>query len=138
MRQVEVSRTIVSGAPRRARGFSGALVAGNPGTGRPHNVEIIFARKVRRDTKGAFRTAAGRRDNGGAVVNVSCKHSRIKQYLKDGRAMRTGTVASAPATWAATPACPPGRPAGQSPCRQQAHTGSRACRPGHRPCGPGL
>jgi hypothetical protein len=49
---VEISRTIVFDAPRHARGFFEALVADNPGIGRPHNVEIIFARKIRRDTKG--------------------------------------------------------------------------------------
>ena len=81
MRQVEISRTIVFDAPRHARGFFEALVAGNLDIGRPHNVEIIFARKIRRDTKGVFRTAIDRRDNGGVLVNVSCKHSRIKQYL---------------------------------------------------------
>ncbi len=92
MRQVEISRTIVFDAPRHARGFFEALVAGNLDIGRPHNVEIIFARKIRRDTKGVFRTAIDRRDNGGVLVNVSCKHSRIKQYLKDGRAMRIETT----------------------------------------------
>jgi hypothetical protein len=96
MRQVEISRTIVFDAPRHARGFSGALVAGNLGIGRPHNVEIIFARRVRRDTAGTFRTAIDRRDNGGVLVNVFYKHSRIKQYLKDGRAMRIETVVNAP------------------------------------------
>src|SRR6185437_1891185 len=73
MRQVEISRTIVFDAPRHARGFFEALVADNPGIGRPHNVEIIFARKIRRDTRGVFRTAIDRRDNGGVLVNVSCK-----------------------------------------------------------------
>jgi hypothetical protein len=83
---VEISRTIVFDAPRHARGFFEALAAGNLGIGRPHNAEIIFARKVRRDTKGVFRTAIDRRDNGGVLVNVFCKHSRIKQYLKtEGR-----------------------------------------------------
>jgi len=68
-------------------------------TGTPRwsfNVEIIFARKIRRDTKGVFRTAIDRRDNGGVLVNVFYKHSRIKQYLKDGRAMRIETVVNAP------------------------------------------
>jgi plasmid stabilization system protein ParE len=95
--------------PRRARGFFEALIADNPGIGRPHNVEIIFARKVRRDTQGVFRTAIDRRDNGGVLVSVFCKHSRIKQYLKEGRAMRIETVVNVPATWAATPACAPGQ-----------------------------
>ena len=44
----------------------------------------------------AFRTAIDRRDNGGVLVNVFYKHSRIKQYLKDGRAMRIETVVNAP------------------------------------------
>ncbi len=96
MRQVEVSRTIVFDAPRHARGFFEALVADNLDIGRPHNVEIIFARKIRRDTKGVFRTAIDRRDNGGVLVNVFYKHSRIKQYLKDGKAMRIETVVNAP------------------------------------------
>jgi hypothetical protein len=96
MRQVEISRTIVFDAPRHARGFFEALVADNLDIGRPHNVEIIFARKIRRDTRGVFRTAIDRRDNGGVLVNVFYKHSRIKQYLKDGRAMRIETVVNAP------------------------------------------
>src|SRR5579863_2827255 len=96
MRQVEVSRTIVFDAPRHARSFFEALVADNLDIGRPHNVEIIFARRIRRDTRGTFRTAIDRRDNGGVVVNVFYKHSRIKQYLKDGRAMRIETVVNAP------------------------------------------
>jgi hypothetical protein len=68
MRQVEICRTIVFDAPRHARGFFEALVADNLDIGRPHNVEIIFARKIRRDTKGVFRTAIDRRDNGGVLV----------------------------------------------------------------------
>jgi len=96
MRQIEVSRTIVFDAPRHARGFFEALVADNLDIGRPHNVEIIFGRRVRRDTWGTFRTAIDRRDNGGVIVNVFYKHSRIKQYLKDGRAMRIETVVNSP------------------------------------------
>jgi hypothetical protein len=47
-----------------------------------------------------FRTAIDRpvidSDTGGVVVNVFYKHSRIKQYLKDGRALRIETVINAP------------------------------------------
>jgi hypothetical protein len=96
MRQIETSRTIVFEAPRHARGFFEALIVDNLDLGRPHNVEIIFNRRVRRDTQGVFRTAIDRRDNGGVMVNVFYKHSRIKQYLKDGRAMRIETVINAP------------------------------------------
>jgi hypothetical protein len=100
MRQVEVSRTMVFAAPRHARAFFEALIADNLDIGRPANVEIIFGRKIRRDTRGVFRTAVDRpvidRDNAGVVLNVFYKHSRIKQYLKDGRAMRIETVCNAP------------------------------------------
>jgi hypothetical protein len=106
MRQIEVSRTLVFDAPRHARGFFEALIADNLDLGRPANVEIIFGRKIRRDTRGTFRTAIDRHDNQGVVVNVFYKHSRIKQYLKDGQARRIETVINAPATWAATPDCP--------------------------------
>jgi hypothetical protein len=100
MRQVEVSRTLVFDAPRRARAFFEALIADNLDVGRPANVEIIFNRHIRRDTPGVFRTAIDRPvigpDSGGVVLNLFYKHSRIKQYLKDGRAMRIETVVNAP------------------------------------------
>jgi hypothetical protein len=96
MRQIETSRTLVFDAPRHARGFFEALIADNLDIGRPHNVEIIFGRRIRRDTRGVFRTAIDRRDNGGVLVNLFYKHSRVKQYLKDGRAMRIETVINAP------------------------------------------
>ena len=83
--------------PATPAAFFEALIADNLDIGRPHNVEIIFARKIRRDTPGVFRTAIDRRDRpAGVLVNVFYKHSRIKQYLKDGRAMRIETVVNAP------------------------------------------
>ncbi len=100
MRQVEVSRTIVFDAPRRARGFFEALIADNLDLGRPASVGIIFSRRIQRNTKGVFRTTIDRPaigpDAGGVVLNIFYKHSRIKQYLKDGRAMRIETVVNAP------------------------------------------
>jgi hypothetical protein len=57
------------------------LIADNLDLGRPHHVEIIFNRRIRRDTPGTFRTAIDRRDNGGVVVNLFYQHSRVKQYL---------------------------------------------------------
>jgi hypothetical protein len=67
-----------------------------PGTitvdiGRPDNMEIIFNRQIRSTTRGVFRTAIDR-DNDGVVVNAFYRHSRIKYYLKDHRALRIETV----------------------------------------------
>jgi hypothetical protein len=100
MRQVEVSRTIVFDAPCRVRLFFEALIADNLDLGRPENVEIIFGRRVRCDTPGTFRTAIDRPvidpDDKGVVVNVFYKHSRVKQYLKEGRALRIEAVINCP------------------------------------------
>jgi hypothetical protein len=54
-------------------------------------MEIIFNRQVRCTTKGVFRTAVDR-DNDGVVINAFYRHSRIKTYLKEGRALRVETV----------------------------------------------
>jgi len=95
MRQVEVSRTLVFDDPRRARGFMEALVADNIGIGRPEEVAAVFARQVRTTTKEPFRT---RVFGPGTEVKLEFryKHSRVKQYLKDGRALRIETAINKP------------------------------------------
>jgi hypothetical protein len=95
MRQVEVSRTLVFDDPRRARGFFESLVADNVGIGRPAQVAAVFARQVRKTTKGVFRT---RVFGPGTEVQLEFryKHSRVKQYLKEGRAFRIETVINKP------------------------------------------
>jgi hypothetical protein len=40
------------------------------------------------------------------VLNLFCKHSRIKQYLKDGRAMRIETVVNSPRDLGCAPLSP--------------------------------
>ena len=95
MRQVEVSRTLVFDDPRRARGFFEALVADNIGVGRPEQVAVVFARRLGKRTKHTFRT---RVFSAGCDVKIdfAYKHSRVKQYLKDGRALRIETVINKP------------------------------------------
>jgi hypothetical protein len=97
MRQVEVSRTLVFDDPRRARAFFEALVTDNIGIGRPNEVHLVFGRDRRgRTTKRPFRT---RVFSPGTEVKMdfSYKHSRVKQYLKEGRALRIETVINKPA-----------------------------------------
>ena len=95
MRQVEVSRTLVFDDPRRARSFFEALVADNIGIGRPEEVSLVFARQVRKTTREPFGT---RIFTAGTDVRIDFryKHSRVKQYLKDGRALRVETVINKP------------------------------------------
>jgi hypothetical protein len=95
MRQVEVSRTIVFAQPRYARGFFEALVADNLDIGRPEQVELIFSRHPTRRGRpsGQKRFSTWIVTQGTQVtMNAVYKHSRIKQYLKDGRALRIETV----------------------------------------------
>ena len=95
MRQVEVSRTLVFDDPRRARRFFEALVADNIDVGRPEQVAIVFARQVRKTTKEPFRSRIF--TTGSDVkIDFAYKHSRVKQYLKDGRALRIEAVINKP------------------------------------------
>src|SRR5664279_114940 len=100
MRQIETSRTIVFDAPRRARAFFEALVADNLDLGRPDSVELIFT--GHRGHWGrppvvepTYKTKVVTRDTE-VTVNAFFKHSRVKQYLKDGRALRIETVINSP------------------------------------------
>jgi hypothetical protein len=97
MRQIEVSRTLVFDAPRHARGFFEALVADNLDIGRPEHVELIFGRdpRGRKAREQTFKTKLVTRGTE-VTVNAFYKHSRIKQYLKDGRALRIETVINDP------------------------------------------
>src|SRR5437764_7428344 len=95
MREVETSRTLVFGAPRGARGFCEALVADNLAIGRPDEVPLIFGRQIRSNTKSEFSTKIVTRGVD-VIVNVFYKHSRIKEYLKEGRALRIETVCNSP------------------------------------------
>jgi hypothetical protein len=100
LRQVEVSRTLVFDAPRQVRAFFEALVADNLGLGRPEHVEILFkrdprGRKPKDQAGGVFKTAIDRNNNG-VTINAFWRHSRVKQYLKDGRALRVETVVNSP------------------------------------------
>ena len=101
MRQIEVSRTIVFDAPLRARGFFEALVVDNLDVGRPDTVELIF-HGPRRPGHGRpiklgcqAKTKVVTRDTE-VTVNAFYKNSRVKQYLKDGRALRIETVVNSP------------------------------------------
>lgn len=95
LRQVEVSRTLVFDAPRRARSFFEALVADNLDVGRPDEVQIVFGRQIRKNTKGEFATKVVTRGTE-VTLNVFYKNSRIKEYLKEGRALRIETVVNEP------------------------------------------
>ena len=95
MRQVEVARTIVFDVPRNGRLFFEALVADNLDLGRPEQIELIFGRRVLPSTPGVFATRVVTRGVD-VTINVGYKHSRSKQYFKQGRALRIETVVNDP------------------------------------------
>ncbi|MGH9157083.1 MAG: hypothetical protein ACRD1K_14865, partial [Acidimicrobiales bacterium] len=89
--QAEVSLTQVFDRPQTGRIFFEEVIRENLDLGRPDEVGLIFDRKVIRTTPGRFRT---RVITAGVVPHlyVDYKSSRIKQYHKEGRALRTETV----------------------------------------------
>lgn len=95
MRQIEVSRTLVFDAPRRARGLVESLITDNLDLGRPDEVQLIFGRQVRKNTKGTFSSKLVNRGTE-MTVNVFYRDSRIKEYLKGGRALRIEFVCNSP------------------------------------------
>jgi hypothetical protein len=95
MRQVETSRTLVFDAPRRSRAFVEALIADNLNLGRPDELQLIFSRQVRKNTPGFFSTKVVNRDTE-MTLNVFYRSSRIKEYLKEGRALRVEFVCNSP------------------------------------------
>ena len=65
-------------APRQARAFFEALVAGNLDLGRPEHVEILFkrsprGRKPEGPACGTFKTAIDRNNNG-VTINAFWRH----------------------------------------------------------------
>jgi hypothetical protein len=95
MRQIEVSKTLVFDQPRNGRAFFEALVADNLDLGRPEQIELIFGRRILPSTPGVFATRVVTRGVD-VTVNVGYKHSRTKEYFKDGRALRIETVINDP------------------------------------------
>ena len=101
MRQVETSRTLVFDDDVHARAFFEALLCENMDLGRPENVELLFRRGQRLGRAsadppgGGFKTKIDRYCDL-VTLNVFYKNSRLKQYLKDGVALRIETVINSP------------------------------------------
>src|SRR6202162_3230387 len=89
--QSEFSLTQVLDRPVTGRVFFVEVIRENLDIGRPSQVQLIFNRRVSRRTPGKFRT---RVITDGVVpsLHVDYKNSRIKQYHKEGRALRTETT----------------------------------------------
>jgi hypothetical protein len=89
--QAEFSLTQVLDRPVTGRIFFEEVIRENLDIGRPGQVQLIFDRRVTARTPGRFRT---RVITDGVVpsLHVDYKNARIKQYHKEGRALRTETT----------------------------------------------
>src|ERR1700680_2321224 len=89
--QAESSLTRVLDQPVTGRIFFEEVIRENLDIGRPTQVSLVFDRRVTRRTPGRFRT---RVITEGVVpsLHVDYKKNRIKQYHKEGQALRTETT----------------------------------------------
>src|SRR3954447_5923055 len=89
--QAEFSLTQVLDRPLSGRVFFEEVIRENLDIGRPDHVQLIFARRVTKQTPGWFRTRV-LTEGVTPSLHIDYKHSRIKQYHKEGRALRTETT----------------------------------------------
>jgi hypothetical protein len=86
--QAEFSLTQVLDRPLAGRVFFEEVIRENLDAGRPDQVSLTFGRRVSKRTPGRFRT---RVLTEGVIpsIHLDYKHSRVKQYWKEGVALRT-------------------------------------------------
>ena len=89
--QAEFSLTQVLDRPQTGRLIFEEIIRENLDIGRPEQVQLIFERRVTKRTPGRFRTRIITRGVTPSL-HVDYKFSRIKQYHKEGRALRTETT----------------------------------------------
>ena len=123
VRQVELSDTRVFDRPAAGRAWFEQTIRDQLDLGRPDKVQIIFDRKITSRTPGRFQTKVITKGVE-PVIQAHYKHSKVKQYFKEGRALRTETTVNDPydfgvkRTLNATPG---------SSCGRSAMTSTTAC-----------
>jgi hypothetical protein len=89
--QLEVSCTEVFDRPLHGRQFFESVIADQLDLGRPEKLQLLFEHRILRNRHAPFRTrvfGAGAQPS----LEVEHRHTRIKQYWKLDRALRTETV----------------------------------------------
>jgi hypothetical protein len=99
VQQVEFSTTMALDRPLNGRIFFEQLIRDNLDIGRPDKVNLVFGRTIRQ--RGKFRTPGTFRTQ--VITSGTCpyiylfyKKTQVKQYLKEGRALRTETTLNQP------------------------------------------
>lgn len=96
--QLEVSRTQVFDQPVQGRHFFEAVIRDNLDLGRPDRVSLLFPTRLTRRTPPPTYGYRTRVITAGVApsLHVEYKHSHVKQYFKEGRALRTETTINDP------------------------------------------
>jgi hypothetical protein len=89
--QSEFALTQVLDRPLTGRCFFEEVIRENLDLGRPDHLQLIFDRRVTRRTPGRFRTRV-LTDGVVPSLHVDYKKSKVKQYHKEGQALRTETT----------------------------------------------
>src|SRR5437868_2317746 len=89
--QAEFATTQVLDRPVHGRLFFEQVIRENLDLGRPEEIQLIFNRRIARNTPARFRTRILTQDVTPSL-NVYYKNTRIKQYHKESRALRTETT----------------------------------------------
>ncbi len=93
--QAEFALTQVLDRPHTGRIFFEQIIRENLDLGRPDHVQLIFDRRVTKQTPGRLRTRV-LTEGVTPSLHIDYKQSRIKQYHKEGRALRTETTINNP------------------------------------------
>ena len=99
VKQIEFSTTMTLDRPLSGRIFFEQLIRDNLDIGRPDKVNLVFGRMIRQRgkyrTPGTFRTQVITTGTS-PYLYVYYKKTHVKQYLKEGRALRTETTVNQP------------------------------------------
>jgi hypothetical protein len=90
-RQVEFSDTRVFDRPASGRAWFESAIREHLDLGRPDQVAIVFSRRITRRTPGRFSTRVITRGVDPSI-QIHYRASKLKQYFKEGRALRTETT----------------------------------------------
>lgn len=91
IQQAEFARTQVFDRPLSGRLFFEQVLRDNLDLGRPEHMQLIFDRRIPHNTKTRFRTRLVTHQVIPSLW-LDYKHSFVKQYFKEGRALRTELV----------------------------------------------
>jgi hypothetical protein len=95
VRQIELSDTRVFDRPAAGRAWFEQTIRDQLDLGRPDKIQIVFDRTITSRTPGRFQTKVITKGVE-PVIQAHYKHSKVKQYFKEGRALRTETTINDP------------------------------------------